>query len=132
HMSPEKADAVMALDIPGINKLREFRRYYPAGEVVSHVLGYTNIDDRGQEGLELAFDEWLAGSPGSQRVIRDRRGRVVENVEMIRAPEPGKDLILSIDRRLQYLAYRELTATLLEHNASSGSMVILDAPTGEI
>jgi cell division protein FtsI (penicillin-binding protein 3) len=132
HMNPERADAIMALDIPGINKLREFRRYYPAGEVVSHVLGYTNIDDRGQEGLELAFDEWLAGSPGSQRVIRDRRGRVVENVEMIRAPEPGKDLILSIDRRLQYLAYRELTATLLEHNASSGSMVILDAPTGEI
>jgi cell division protein FtsI (penicillin-binding protein 3) len=132
HMNPEQADRVMALDIPGVNKLREFRRYYPAGEVVSHVLGYTDIDDRGQEGLELAFDKWLAGVPGSQRVIRDRRGRVVENVEMVRAPEPGKDLVLSIDRRLQYLAYRELTATLLEHNASSGSMVILDAPTGEI
>jgi cell division protein FtsI (penicillin-binding protein 3) len=99
---------------------------------MAHVLGYTNIDDRGQEGLELAFDDWLAGAPGSQRVIRDRRGRVVETVELIRAPEPGKDLVLSIDRRLQYLAYRELTATLLEHNASSGSMVILDAPSGEI
>ena len=132
HMNPEQAERVLALDIPGVNAQREFRRYYPAGEVVSHVLGYTDIDDRGQEGLELAFDGWLAGSPGSQRVIRDRRGRVVENVEMVRAPEPGKDLVLSIDRRLQYLAYRELTATLLEHNASSGSMVILDAPSGEI
>lgn len=132
HLNPARADQIMALDIPGINKIREFRRYYPAGEIVSHVLGYTNIDDRGQEGLELAFDEWLAGAPGSQRVIRDRRGRVVENVELVRAPVPGKDLILSIDRRLQYLAYRELTATLLEHNASSGSMVILDAPSGEI
>ncbi len=132
HMNPEQVERVLALDIPGVNTQREFRRYYPAGEVMSHVLGYTNIDDQGQEGLELAFDTWLAGKPGSQRVIRDRRGRVVENVELIRAPEPGKDLVLSIDRRIQYLAYRELTSTLLEHNASSGSMVILDAPTGEI
>ncbi|MFB9067892.1 peptidoglycan D,D-transpeptidase FtsI family protein [Pseudofulvimonas gallinarii] len=132
HMNPEQVERVLALDIPGVNTQREFRRYYPAGEVMSHVLGYTNIDDQGQEGLELAFDGWLAGKPGSQRVIRDRRGRVVENVELVRAPEPGKDLVLSIDRRIQYLAYRELTATLLEHNASSGSMVILDAPTGEI
>lgn len=132
HMNPEQVERVLALDIPGVNTQREFRRYYPSGEVMAHVLGYTNIDDEGQEGLELAFDAWLAGNPGSQRVIRDRRGRVVENVEMLRAPEPGKDLVLSIDRRIQYLAYRELTATLLEHNASSGSMVILDAPTGEI
>ena len=132
HMNPEQVERVLALDIPGVNTQREFRRYYPAGEVMSHVLGYTNIDDQGQEGLELAFDAWLAGTPGSQRVIRDRRGRVVENVELLHAPEPGKDLVLSIDRRIQYLAYRELTATLLEHNASSGSMVILDAPTGEV
>jgi cell division protein FtsI (penicillin-binding protein 3) len=132
HLNPDQAERVLALDIPGVNSQREFRRYYPAGEVMAHVLGYTNIDDRGQEGLELAFDGWLAGAPGSQRVIRDRRGRVVETVELIRAPVPGKDLVLSIDRRLQYLAYRELTATLLEHNASSGSMVILDAPSGEI
>ncbi len=132
HLNPEQAARVLALDIPGVNSLREFRRYYPAGEVMAHVLGYTNIDDQGQEGLELAFDHWLAGKPGSQRVIRDRRGRVVENVELVRPPEPGRDLHLSIDRRIQYLAYRELTATLLEHNASSGSMVILDVPTGEI
>lgn len=132
HLNPEQAARVLALDIPGVNSLREFRRYYPAGEVMAHVLGYTNIDDQGQEGLELAFDHWLAGKPGSQRVIRDRRGRVVENVELVAPPEPGRDLYLSIDRRIQYLAYRELTATLLEHNASSGSMVILDAPTGEI
>lgn len=132
HLNPEQAARVLALDIPGVNSLREFRRYYPAGEVMAHVLGYTNIDDQGQEGLELAFDHWLAGKPGSQRVIRDRRGRVVENVELVRPPEPGRDLVLSIDRRIQYLAYRELTATLLEHNASAGSMVILDVPTGEI
>lgn len=132
HLNPDRAAAILALEIPGVNAQREFRRYYPAGEVAAHVLGYTDIDDRGQEGLELAFDEWLAGAPGVQRVIRDRRGRVVENVELVRAPEPGKDLVLSIDRRLQYLAYRELTAALLEHNASSGSMVIMDAPTGEI
>lgn len=132
RVNPDQAQRVLDLGIPGVNSLREFRRYYPARETMAHVLGYTNIDDEGQEGLELAFNHWLAGKPGSQRVIRDMHGRVVENVELVRAPEPGKDLHLSIDRRLQYLAYRELTATLLEHNASSGSMVILDAPTGEV
>ncbi|MCK9488983.1 MAG: penicillin-binding protein 2 [Xanthomonadales bacterium] len=132
RLPPDRAAQVLALDIAGVNAQREFRRYYPGGEVVAHVLGYTNIDDIGLEGLELAYNSWLAGSPGSQRVIRDRRGLVVETVELLRAPEPGRDLELSIDRRLQYLAYRELSAALVEHNASSGSMVVLDAPTGEI
>jgi len=96
------------------------------------VLGFTNIDDRGQEGLELAFDDWLAGKPGMKRVIRDLHGQVVENVELLREAQPGRDLTLSIDRRIQYLAYRELLAGLQEHHATSGSMVVLDATNGEV
>lgn len=132
HMSPDAAEALLAREFPGVYSQREFRRFYPQGEVMAHVLGFTNIDDRGQEGLELAFDDWLTGKPGAKRVIRDRRGRIVENVDLIRAAEPGRELRLSIDRRIQYLAYRELKAGLLEHGASSGSIVILDVASGEI
>lgn len=132
HMNPDAADAVMALGIPGVHSEREFRRFYPYGEVMAHVLGFTNIDDRGQEGLELAFDRWLTGTPGLKRVIRDRQGRTVEDVDLLRAAEPGKVLRLSIDRRIQYLAYRELKAALLQHRARSGSVVVLDIPTGEV
>ena len=132
HLNPDDAQAVLKLGIPGVASRREFRRYYPSGEVIAHVLGTTNIDDHGQEGLELAFDEWLAGKAGMKRVIRDRLGREVENVELVQEAKPGKDLTISIDRRIQYLAYRELKAALQEHHASSGSMVILDVPTGEI
>ncbi len=132
HLNPDAAKAILDLDIPGIASQREFKRYYPSGEVFGHVLGYTNIDDRGQEGLELAFDEWLAGKPGVKRVIRDRKGHEVENVELVREAQAGRDLTLSIDRRIQYLAYRELKAALAEHHATSGSMVIVDVPTGEI
>jgi len=122
----------MALGLPGVNLQREYRRYYPAGEVTAHVVGFTNIDDRGQEGLELAYDEWLRGTPGSKRVLRDRLGRVVRNVEQIRKPEPGRDLTLSLDRRIQYLAYRELKRAVFHHQARSGSLVILDVHTGEV
>ncbi|MBA8882529.1 peptidoglycan D,D-transpeptidase FtsI family protein [Dokdonella fugitiva] len=132
HLNPDDAQAVLALGIPGVSSQREFRRYYPSGEVIAHVLGFTNIDDAGQEGLELAFDAWLAGEKGVKRVIRDRLGHEVENVELVREARPGKDLTISIDRRIQYLAYRELKAALVEHHASSGSMVILDVPTGEV
>ena len=132
HLNPDDAQAVLKLGIPGVASQREFRRYYPSGEVMAHVLGSTNIDDKGQEGLELAFDQWLAGENGVKRVIRDRLGREVENVELVSEAHPGRDLTLSIDRRIQYLAYRELKAALIEHHASSGSMVILDVPTGEI
>jgi cell division protein FtsI (penicillin-binding protein 3) len=132
HLNPDDAKAILNLGIPGIASEREFRRYYPSGEVMSHVLGFTNIDDRGQEGLELAFDDWLAGKPGMKRVIRDLHGQVVENVELLREAQPGRDLTLSIDRRIQYLAYRELKAGIAEHHATSGSMVILDVPTGEV
>ena len=132
HLSPQDAEQILALGVPGVNGQREFRRYYPAGEVFAHVIGFTDIDDRGQEGLELAFQDWLAGRPGLKRVIRDRRGRVVENVEMVREAEPGHELQLSLDRRLQYLSYRELKRALTEHQASSGSVVILDVATGEV
>jgi cell division protein FtsI (penicillin-binding protein 3) len=118
--------------VPGVFSQREYRRFYPLGEVMAHVLGYTNVDDRGQEGVELAFDDWLTGRPGAKRVIRDRRGRIVENVDLVRPAEPGKDLVLSIDRRIQYLAYRELAEGIRENNASAGSAVILDVHTGEI
>ena len=132
HMNPDVAEDVLALGIPGVYSQREFRRFYPHGEVMAHVLGFTNIDDKGQEGLELAFDDWLSGRAGSQRVIRDRRGRIVEYVDLVRPAEPGHDLVLSIDRRLQYLAYRELKTALVEHGARSGSVVVLDVATGEI
>ncbi len=132
HMNPDEAELILAREIPGVYSQREFRRFYPVGEVMAHVLGFTNIDDRGQEGLELAFDEWLTGKPGAKRVIRDRRGRIVENVDLLRAAQPGRDLGLTIDRRIQYLAYRELKNALLENQASSGSIVVLDVATGEI
>lgn len=132
HLPPEQAQHVLSLNIPGVSAQREYRRYYPAGEITAHVIGFTNVDDRGQEGLELAFDDWLSGTPGLKRVIQNRRGQVVENVELINEAKPGHDLRLSIDRRMQYIAYRELKAALTEHQASSGSVVILDIPTGEI
>ena len=132
RINPDDAEAVVKRGIPGVYKQREFRRFYPHGEVMAHVLGFTNIDDHGQEGLELAFDDWLTGKPGAQRVIRDRRGHIVENVDLIRAAEPGKDVTLSIDRRIQYLAYRELKSALIENGAASGSVVVIDVATGEI
>jgi len=132
QMRPDAAQAVLDLGIPGVNGQREYRRYYPSGEVTSHILGFTNIDDHGQEGLELAFDDWLAGKPGAKRVIRDRMGHIVEDVEQVRAPQPGRNLTLSIDRRIQFLAYNELKNTLEQSQADSGSMVIIDVTTGEV
>jgi len=132
HLRPEQAHQVMALKLPGVNSLREYRRYYPAGEVAGHLVGFTNIDDDGQEGLELAFNHWLAGETGSKRVLKDRLGRAVENVASIKPPRHGKDLRSSIDLRLQYLAYRTLKAAIQQHKAESGSVVILDINTGEV
>ncbi len=132
RMPPADAQAVLDLKIDGVNSQREYRRYYPAGELTAHVLGYTNIDDHGQEGLELAFDQWLAGKTGAKRVIRDRRGRVVETVELVKEAEQGRELRLSLDRRLQHLAARELKAAVTEHRAQSGSVVILEVATGEV
>jgi cell division protein FtsI (penicillin-binding protein 3) len=132
HLSPADAQAVRKLNVPGVTLVREYRRYYPAGEVAGHVLGFTSVDDAGQEGAELAFDHWLAGEDGRKRVIQDRKGRKVQDIENIRAARPGRDLTLSLDMRIQYLAYRELKAAIAENRARAGSMVVLDVTTGEI
>jgi cell division protein FtsI (penicillin-binding protein 3) len=132
HMRPQDAARVRELGIPGVNTEREYRRYYPAGEVTGHLLGFTNVDDVGQEGLELAFDQWLGGVPGQKRVMRDSLGRIIEDIERIRPPRPGQDLVSSIDLRVQYLAYRELKAAVQANHARSGSVVVLDIATGEV
>jgi len=132
QMPPAEARQVMDLDVPGVFSQREYRRYYPAGEVAGHLLGFTNVDDVGQEGVELAFNKSLRGTPGSMRVIKDRLGHIVEIVERLSEAVPGQDLRLSIDRRIQYLAYRELKAAVQENHAASGSAVILDVRSGEV
>ncbi len=133
HMRPSDATQVAELKIPGVYLLREYQRFYPAGEVTGHLLGFTKkYDDIGQEGLELAYDRWLGAQAGAKRVIQDRYGRTVEDVESIRAPRPGEDLITSIDLRIQYLAYRELKAAVQEQQAKGGSVVVLDVDTGEV
>ncbi|WP_223246767.1 peptidoglycan D,D-transpeptidase FtsI family protein [Sulfuriferula thiophila] len=132
RLPPDQAEAVAKLGISGMSLQREYRRYYPAGEVAAHLLGFTGIDDSGQEGMELAYQSWLAGIPGSRRVLKDRKGNVFEDVEGIMSPKPGHDLVLSIDMRLQYLAYRELQAAVLANKAKAGAIVVLDAKTGEI
>ncbi len=132
HLNPSAAQSVMALKLPGINIQREYRRYYPASEVTGHLVGFTNVDDEGQEGLELAMNYWLEGEPGAKRVLKDRLGRSIENVESIRPPHHGRDLRTSIDLRLQYVAYRTLKAAVKSYNARSGSVVVLDIETGEI
>jgi len=132
RLHPDVATQIKALGLHGVFLQKEYRRFYPAGEVTSHVIGFTNIDDVGQEGLELAYNNWLQGKPGKKRIIRDRLGRTVEHVEMVRESVPGHDLSLTIDRRLQYLAYRELKRTVLKHGARSGSVVLLDVKTGEV
>ncbi len=132
HMNPDAARAVMDLDIPGVYAQREFRRFYPHGEVMAHVLGFTNIDDRGQEGLELAFDDWLTGKPGAQQVIRDRRGRIVENVDLISAGRagPGPGAVHRPPHPVPGLSRTQDRAD--EHGAAAVRSVVMDVPTGEI
>jgi len=132
QVSPDIGEKVKALSIPGIYLQREYKRYYPAGEVTSHVIGFANVDDKGQEGLELAYDDWLSGEPGSKRVIRDRLGQVIDDVERISAAEPGKSVRLSIDRRIQYLAYQSLKSAVKKQKAIAGSAVVLDVQSGEV
>jgi cell division protein FtsI (penicillin-binding protein 3) len=132
HATPDLVEKVQALGIRGVSTQREYKRYYPAAEVSSHIIGFTNIDDQGQEGLELAYDNWLSGKNGKKRVLKDRLNRIVENIESIEPSEPGKELKLSIDRRVQYLAYRELAAAVKYHRAKGGSLVMLDVRTGEV
>ena len=132
HVNPEVHANIMALELPGVYEQREYRRYYPAGEVTAHIVGFTNVDDQGQEGLELAYNEWLKGKDGKKRVLKDRLGRVIQNIESIEPSANGNELQLSIDRRIQYLAYRELKSAVLQHKARSGSLVMLNAKTGEV
>jgi cell division protein FtsI (penicillin-binding protein 3) len=132
QLPPEQAAKVVQLNLPGVFLQREYRRYYPAAEVTAHVVGVTGVDDNGQEGIELAYQDWLSGKAGSRRVIKDRLGRVVEDIESIRAPQQGRELALSIDQRIQYLAFRELKSAIALNEAKAGSLVVLDVTTGEV
>ena len=131
-VQPAMAREALELGIGGIYSRQEYRRYYPAGEVTAHIVGFTNIDEDGQEGIELAYNQWLTGEPGRKRVLKDNRGRVIKDLMLIRDARPGKDMELSIDLRLQYLAYRELKAVVGAHKARGGTLVMLDVNTGEV
>jgi cell division protein FtsI (penicillin-binding protein 3) len=132
QMSPEAAQAVLVLDIPGVYEQIEYHRYYPAAEVAAHLVGMTDVDDRGQEGMELAYDAWLTGENGAKEVVKDLRGRTVKELRLVNAARPGRNLTLSIDLRLQYLAHRELKKAVEDAGAVAGSIVILDVLTGEV
>lgn len=132
HLPPADAAKVLALKVPGVYSQREYRRFYPAGEVVAQLLGFTDIDDHGQEGLELAYDKYLSGTPGSKRVLKDLTGKIIREIDAEKPAQPGHDLVLSIDLRLQYLAYRELREALQNMDALAGSVVMLDSHTGEV
>ncbi len=132
RVAPQVADRVEALGIDGVRFVREYRRYYPAGETAAHVVGITNVDDQGQEGAELAFEGELRSVQGRKLVLKDRRGQVVKDVEYVTAPHFGHDLVLSLDLRLQFFAYRELKSAMVKHRAKAGSIVMLDARSGEI
>ena len=132
QLPPDQVEKVVGLNIPGIMLQREYRRYYPAGEEAAQTLGFTGQDDNGQEGLELALQEQLAGKPGSQRVIKDRRGHIVEDAGSLHVSKPGSDIVLSLDSNVQHLAYRELEHAVRQHKAKSGAVVVLDARSGEV
>ena len=132
QLPPDEADRIRAMDLKGISLQREYRRYYPAGEETAQLLGFTSMDDSGQEGLELALQAQLAGKSGSQRVIKDARNHYVEDAGSLRAPKPGSDVTLSLDANVQHLAYRELGDAVRAHHAKAGAAVVLDAQTGEV
>ncbi len=132
RLLPEVAESIKNLKMPGIFLQYEFQRFYPAGEMTAHVLGFTDINDQGQEGVERGWQKTLAGELGSRRVIKDNKGRIIEDVENIRLPKQGQDLILSIDSRIQHLAHRELKQAVQANKAKAGSIIVLDAQTGEV
>ena len=131
-VTPEQAARITAMGVPGLHLRREFRRYYPAGEVAAHVVGFTNVDDLGQEGVERAYQDWLAGREGRRQIQRDRRGNTIRDLSPIKSAQVGGNLALSLDLNIQYLAHRELAAAIATHKAKGGSVVVLDAKTGEI
>jgi cell division protein FtsI (penicillin-binding protein 3) len=132
HLQPDEAAKIRGLEIPGVYFMREYKRFYPNGEVTGHLLGFTNLDEAGLEGLEFAYNRSLAGIDGAKRVIQNGRGQVIQNVEVLKAPLQGEDLATSIDLRIQYLAYRALKAAIREHSAKAGTVVVLDIATGEV
>jgi cell division protein FtsI (penicillin-binding protein 3) len=132
ELSPDTAKEVKALRIPGLYLQQDYKRFYPEGEIAAHIIGFTNIDDKGQEGLELIYNDWLSGAAGKKLVIKDRLGRIIDDVQTVRRQKPGNDLVLSINRRIQYLAYRELMEGVKKNLAASGSVVVLDVKTGEV
>ncbi len=132
HLVPSKAREILEMKVPGVYGEREYHRYYPSGEVGAHVVGFTNIDDKGQEGLELSFDKWLAGVPGKKKVLKNRFGQIIRDIMPVSAAVPGKNLDLSVDLRLQYLAYRELKSAVTHYKAVSGTVIVLDVETGRV
>lgn len=132
QMTPRAAQRVLDLRVPGVYAQNEYKRYYPAGEVAAQLLGVTNVDDVGQEGIELAYQPYLSGTPGKRRVLKDRRGRLVRDLQVLREARPGGELTLAIDQRLQYMAYRELKVAVTENQADGGTVVMMDALTGEV
>ena len=132
HLPPAEARGILELDIDGIYAEREYHRFYPAGEVASHVVGFTNVDDKGQEGLELSFDKWLSGTPGKKKVLKNLYGEIVRDIKPVAEASPGRNLSLGIDLRLQYLAYRELKSAVSHYQAESGTVVVLDVESGQV
>ena len=132
QVAPQVAEQVAALKLPGIHQEKEYRRFYPAGEMTAHLVGFTGVDDKGLEGVELAFQQSLLGRPGARTVIRDRRGKIVEDVGATRPPRDGQDIALAIDTKIQYLAYTHLKAAVSQHKAKGGGVVVIDPRTGEV
>ena len=132
QISPAEAERILSLRIPGVTGQQEYKRFYPAGEVTAQLVGITDIKDQGREGMELAYDSWLTGEPGSKKVMKDRAGRIIKDISLVKPASPGEALRLSIDLRVQYAAYRALKASVKKHQAKSGSVVVLDIETGEV
>ena len=132
HLLSTEAEKILRLGVPGVEGIQEYKRFYPAGEVTAQLVGFTNIDDDGQEGMELAYNQWLTGEAGSKKVVKDRAGRIIKDISLTKPARSGESLRLSIDLRVQYAAYRALKASVQKHQAKSGSVVVLDVETGEV
>ncbi len=132
QVPPETADRIAALKLPGVHQEKEYRRYYPTGDMTAHIVGFTGVDDKGLEGVELAFQPSLIGRSGSRSVIRDRRGNIIEDVGALKPPQDGKDVRLALDSKIQYLAYSQLKAAVETNKAKAGGAIVIDARTGEI